>query len=472
MASLPTIESTSVSRPRRWDAVVLGSGIAGLVAAARIGGAGHRVLVVEEEAAGRLYPGLRDPFFLAGARPGGLLDTCLRELTIPLIDRRRIRSGPLSYQVVGPDFRVDIGEGKLSVDELVAWGLAKPDEARVLVRVLSQAADAERDAMLSSPLVQIGRLGGLGRGLGLGRTARLGAHTRGLPSEAARPPRALAPVLAAQCRALSNLATAEPSPEARARLLGSALSGGAAFIDGPPWLAGILRRRVETVYGQFRSLPGDFSLVSVDGQPGVAPRDSREIWLGRVLVIAAPASALVSVLDPDERPDFLELRTARRRVGLHLRVKRSVMPEGMGPRVISVGNPTLPLSGLNLFTLAAFPNPDDSEWLDLVARALVDLEDPAHMEAREAELMDRVRTLFPFAGDGLVRRPVKLPRWDDDGWLEDPPPGVGWPAEIDLRVSSRPPVYRLERAGVAGLGLEGDLLLGWRAGDAIASQLD
>ena len=63
------------------------------------------------------------------------------------------------------------------------------------------------------------------------------------------------------------------------------------------------------------------------------------------------------------------------------------------------------------------------------------------------------------------------PRWDDDAWLEDPPRKLGWPTQIPLRVSSRPPVYRLDRAEVGGLGLEGDLLLGWRAGDAIASEL-
>ena len=58
-----------------------------------------------------------------------------------------------------------------------------------------------------------------------------------------------------------------------------------------------------------------------------------------------------------------------------------------------------------------------------------------------------------------------------DAWLEDPEPGDGWPSEIDLRVSGRPAVYRLDRSQVAGLGVEGDLLLGWRSGDVIASEL-
>ena len=469
MSTLASVADGAEAHARRWDAVVLGSGISALVAAARIGSVGHRVLVVEEEAGRQLFPGLREPFFLAGARPGGVLNTCLRELTIPLIDRRRISSTPLSYQVIGPDFRVDVGEDTVCADELVAWGLAKPEEARSLIHALRQAAETEREIMLASPLVRVRRLRGLRRGRS--RAPGTGQNSRGLPAEAMRPSQALAPVLAAQVRALCNLATADPAPEARARLLGTGLLGGASFNEAPPWLAGILRRRVETVYGEFRSLAGDFSLVALEGQPGVAPRDSDEIWLGRALVLAAPSSALVAVLDPQDRPGFLELRPARRRLGLHLRVRRSVYPEGMGMRVISVGNPTLPLTGLNLCTLAAYPDPEDSDWIDVVASAVVDAEDPATLQRREAELFERVRALFPFSGDGLVRRPVQLPRWDDDGWLEDPRPGTGWPAELDLRVSSRPPVYRLERSAVGGLGLEGDLLLGWRAGDAIASQL-
>ncbi len=79
---------------------------------------------------------------------------------------------------------------------------------------------------------------------------------------------------------------------------------------------------------------------------------------------------------------------------------------------------------------------------------------------------------MPFCGDKLLPIDFVPPGWDsDDGWLEDPPPGTGWPADIDLRLSTRPPIYHLDRAAVAGLGLEGDLLLGWRGGDVIAGEL-
>ena len=63
------------------------------------------------------------------------------------------------------------------------------------------------------------------------------------------------------------------------------------------------------------------------------------------------------------------------------------------------------------------------------------------------------------------------PLWDTDTVLTDPEPGTGWPAECDVRVSSRPPIFALERAWLGDLGFEGDLLLGWRAGDAIADEL-
>ena len=63
------------------------------------------------------------------------------------------------------------------------------------------------------------------------------------------------------------------------------------------------------------------------------------------------------------------------------------------------------------------------------------------------------------------------PRWDDDSLLPDPASGPGWPAEAQLRLATKQPIHHLDRAAVGGLGFEGDLLLGWRGGDAIAADL-
>ena len=59
MVEIPTLDPSEAPRARRWDALVLGSGVAALVAAARISAAGQRVLVVEEEARATLAPALK-----------------------------------------------------------------------------------------------------------------------------------------------------------------------------------------------------------------------------------------------------------------------------------------------------------------------------------------------------------------------------------------------------------------------------
>jgi hypothetical protein len=61
--------------------------------------------------------------------------------------------------------------------------------------------------------------------------------------------------------------------------------------------------------------------------------------------------------------------------------------------------------------------------------------------------------------------------WDDDGLLCDPAGASGWPAPFSTRLSGRLPIHSLDRTRVAGLGFEGDLLLGFRAADAIAAEL-
>jgi len=459
MSRLPPVAGAERLRARRWDALVLGSNIPALVTAARLGAAGQRVLVVEEDAARALHPALREPFFLAGARDGGVLDHCLRALNIPLIDQRRIASEPLAYQILSPKFRIDMGSPSITADELVAWGLCNASTASGLVRVLGEASEAERKAMLAAPLVRSGRR------MGMPRSGVPGSHVRGLPGEAALPEGDCGPVLDAQAAALSNLASAEVAPEARARLLGLALSGGAGFADGPPWLHELLRRRVEAVYGEFRTLKGKFGLV-----PGITIAGTGELWVGRVLVVAAPPQRVAAALDNDERLDFLGQRApSKRRHAVHLRIARDVVPAGMCPRLILMEDALRGGPDSRLISLTAFPNRENTEAVDLVARMRVGTGEDEN--AVEDEIENRIAELMPFSEGKIKRRDFRRPVWDDDDFLDDPGAGSGWPADTDLRLSGRPPIYRLDRSGVAGLGFEGDLLLGWRAGDAIAAEL-
>jgi hypothetical protein len=472
MVEIPLLDPSEAPRARRWDALILGSGISAMVAAARIGAVGQRVLVVEEESRAKLPPAMKEPFFLAGLRDEGVLDACLRALTVPLIDRRRIEAERLAYQIAADPYRLDIGRPALTADELVTWGLAKPDEAHTLIRRLLEASEIERKLLLEATFVRIGRRNPAARsGPGFGN------HKRGLPGDAASASGELGHVIAAQIRTLSNLGQHLPSPEAQARLLGLGLAGGAGFSDEPPWLLDLLRKRVTARYGDIRTLSGRLELVSVSGQPGIRVPRTGEIWLGRRLVLAAPLTSLREAYGDaaaSPPPSLLERRTTRGyRAALLYRVPVALLPEGMGARLILPGggepsNPTL--------TVTAFPCHTHSDQVDLVVRALLDESEKIDRRTATADLQDhveeRLRALMPFTGKGLQRVAVETPQWDsEDGWLEDPKPGSGWPGEIDLRLSGRPPVYHLNRAAVAGLGLEGDLLLGWRGGDAIAAEL-
>ncbi|HME73096.1 MAG TPA: hypothetical protein VKM54_24990 [Myxococcota bacterium] len=468
MRGIGAPSSTAGVRARRWDAIILGGALPGLIAAARLGMDGQRVLVVEEEAAARRHPALREPFHLAGAGSGGILDACLRTLTVPLIDRKKIEADPIAYQLVFPHARIDVGEPQTTAEELVCWGFAKPEEARELVRALLEAAAAERAAMLEASVVRAGGLRALARGASTPRPAR---HGRGLPLEVAAPSPALVPVLDAQVRALSQLAEATPPPEARARLLGSALEGGSAFLPAAEGeLRGLLRRRVQALFGEFRQISGRFQLVAMGNAPGIAVEGSHDVWLGRVLIVNAPRSALAAALTDSSggAPSFLDgPPAARRRACILLRGRRSVLPEGMARRIVCVGDLGQPTDGTNVVTLCVHPSPQGSDIVDLVGSAIVP---PAYTSAAEDQIETALRALMPFSEGVLRREPIRAVQWDED-WPGDPALGEGWPGDTEIRVSSRPPIYVLPRESVASLGFEGDVLLGWRAGDAIRADV-
>jgi hypothetical protein len=279
-----------------------------------------------------------------------------------------------------------------------------------------------------------------------------------MPAEAATAAPELAPFFDAQVRALSNLGEADPGPEARARLLGAVLEGGATFPSAETTLRGLLRARIRALHGDFRSMPGGFELVSADAEPGVAPARSTDLWLGRALVVNVPRGLLAAALRESDAtvPELLDVAEPRvRRARVHLRTRREVIPEGMARRVVRV-------DGERVISIAVYPASPSSDVVDVVASAVA--ADADEIEAAVLELM-------PFCEGRLVRHPVPEPRWDDDDVLEDPPHNAAWPGEVEIRLASRPRVYQLPRAGLAGLGVEGDVLLGWRSAERITADL-
>jgi hypothetical protein len=199
---------------------------------------------------------------------------------------------------------------------------------------------------------------------------------------------------------------------------------------------------------------------------------SDEVWFGRTLLLNAPLGPLTDWLEASGgAPDFLPPRGKLRRRGwAALRMPQECVPEGMARRVLAVANPALPLEGANLVRIAVVPERSGRD-VQVVATYLVP-EGVGDEAILEGEVAESLLALMPFARQAARRAAApQRPRWDDDLALEDPAPGTGWPGEVDLRLLSRPPVYRLPREQVGVLGVEGDFLLGWRAGDAIFGDL-
>jgi hypothetical protein len=469
MRGLPPIASAESHRVRRWDAVILGGALPGLVAAVRIARGGHRVLLLEEKGV-RESPGiLREPFLLTGAGPEEVLGACLRALGVPLIDQRRLVTGETALQIALPNARVDVGRASGTVEELVAWGLAKPEPARRLLSALGEAGDAERRALLQAPIVRAARR--LPRpGLRGAAPQGSGDEVRGLPEIAKTLGGDLGSLLDAVVRALSNHGGTPPSDAARARLLGGVLDGGVTLAGGDEGLLGMVRRRFDALHGESRSLGGPLRFVSVANQPGLSLPHSDEIWAGRALVLNAPRAALAAAVD-GEPPDLLRAPApSHARATLHLRGDRAVLPEAMADRLVRIEDPAAPIGGTNAVCVRVHRGRAGAENVDIMASAVVEAD--AAWAAETSDAIERaVRAVLPFSEGRLARQPQARAEWDGDQLLVDPRRGAGWPQVCDVRLSSRPSVFCLERGGVAGLGLEGDLLLGWRAGDAIAADL-
>lgn len=456
---LPPIAEADAFRVRRWDALILGSALPGLVAAARLAQRGLRVLILEETSVeGDELD--REPFLLSDADPDGVLNECLRALGVPLIDQRRFVSEEVALQICDSERRVDLGRGSHTAEEWSSWGLSTPEQAREWVDSLEQAAEAERQALLRGQLSlratqrARGALGGARRSLG----------ERGWPRSFEQAPDALRTLLDAPLRALSNLGERAPSGEARARLLGGLLRGGVSLSGSGGQLRALLRRRVEALYGEFRGIDAGFRLVSAKGMPGIAVEGSKEIWTGRALILNAPAAAIAAA-QGDDAPELLRAAPIRRRRHtVHLRGPQEQLSPCMAERVVWCDPERQECVALRLFR-----GRRRDERFDLLASVVVDAEGDA-IARGEDRIECALRDLLPFSEGALERAPGRALRWDDDALLADPS-GPTWPEEPELRVSSKPAVYALERAAVGGLGGEGELWLGWRGGDAIGEEL-
>ena len=471
MRGLPAIASNEAHRVRRWDVLILGTALPGLVAAARLGQRGLRVLILQEGATDAKLELAREPWLLVDGGSDGVLFECLRALGVPLIDQRRFDAEDVALQVCDAERRVDLGRAGHTAEEWESWGLCSQSEARSWLQALDDAAERERLELLGGSL----SLGAARRARDAIAAPRRSTGPRGWPAALDAAPPVLRAVLDAPAEALAP-GPGPASPEARARLLGGLLRGGVAA-RGEGLLRGLLRRRVESLYGEIRPIERSFHLVSVSGQPGVAVEGAKEIWSGRALLLNAPPAALAAA-SGEPPPEGLQGAPLRgRRLTVHLQGDPAQLPTPMAERLLwrdaDGGMVALRIhrgqrSGDPFDLFASVRLASDAAAAEPSVRLA---SDAAAAEPSARQRVERcLRDLLPFAADRLEEHPLPERRWDSDAWLGEAPRGA-WPAEPELRLSSRPPIYHLDRFAVAGLGGEGEMWLGWRAGDAIGDEL-
>jgi hypothetical protein len=148
-------------------------------------------------------------------------------------------------------------------------------------------------------------------------------------------------------------------------------------------------------------------------------------------------------------------------VALELRAPTELLPEAMAARLLLLGDG-------HPLRVARYGGRRGSGQTDLLVSTLAPRETP--LEEVRAQLERAVRELAPFCGDALVRRATAAARWDRDD-LVGAADARAPEAPAGLRLSSRPLVVSLERDAAAAHGFEGELLLGWRAGDELRAEL-
>ena len=388
----------------------------------------------------------------------------MRALGVPLVERRGLETEELAYQVLLPEARVDVGSVSLTAEELVAWGLSKPETATGLLHALAEAGRAEGEHLLETDWVRRGALR-VGRSP-VGSSARRLPH--GIPGGLGEAEGDLALFFEAQWRALSGGAHSKPTPESLARLLGASLAGGARFRDHGTTLRGLLRRRLASLHGEIRTLGCPFGLVELGEAPGIARIGPGDAWLGRALVLNAPIHRLAAALRgwDQQVPRLLKGRApTHRRLAVHIRTARESIPEPLAARAILWdGGDDSPIE------IAQHPSDQGIHFVELVLARKVRWD--ADDEVETARILEATAGLLPYdEGRAKLAPPPPRPLWDDDAARMDPARGSGWPEPADIRTPGRQPVFQIPRAELGSLGVEGELLFGWRAGDAIRESL-
>jgi hypothetical protein len=419
----------------RSDVLVLGSTLGSLVAGSYLARSGLRVVLFEEEVHAKRPPVMREPFLLSGLEPKAPISDVLRELGIPLIERRQLVPDALAYQVILPNgARIDVGGGRAALAaDLAAYGVADADTAESWFEEVDALGDAARAQLAQAPR-SAPQTGLTSRLVG----PRMEEH-RGLPL-LPEPPPGLEALVRAQLQATSSVVNAGVAPGAPLLIRG-ARHGAPRLPHAGRGLLDLFRRRFSSFHGETHPV-GAFELA-VDGREvGILLEKGR--YFGRALLIGVPLEPLYRfVSEQGTAPRWIRGGTPPLRLPLTLmRTESSALPIGMGSRVIWAASD----APGDAWSLSRHPDPNDpqTEWLVLSGAG-----------ADRADSQGALGALAPFSSKRLVPvDPGPAPRWDLDA-IE-----LRFPRGASSSVVRRRPHVSLVGAELAPeLGFEGEILL-------------
>lgn len=426
--------------------LVLGSSLGALVAASELARAGLRVVLFEEETHAKRPGALREPFVLTGLGTGEPLDLLMRELSVPLLERRELVREDVALQVVLPGARIDVGGGRAALlRDLDAYGVCAPAVARRWLEEADAAGDEERAALVDGRLVA--SQGGLAE-----RWGALRGHGRARTSELGAPPAELSALVVAQLAACSWLAPPALTP-AGTMVLRSLRDGAFRAPHAGRRFTEIFRRRFLSSHGEIRPV-GAFGLSSDGGEVSVdLPRHR---LFARAALVGGPRALLARhVQEVAPAPRWLRGTPEPVQLPSYLaRAERAAIPVGMASRLVYAGGD----APGDLWWLSRLPDDEDEqvEWIALRGPGAAGRPWEAPLEH-----------LAPFSEGRIV--PVTAgptATWDVDGVdLRFPEP------RQPLVLKRRPLIAAIGPEVAPELGIEGEMLIARQVADQLIERL-
>ncbi len=483
-----------------YDVIVIGSDLSSFIAALLAARYGRKTLLVSEcglddRLAHSGYTFNIDPFPWSGFGPGQVFSKLLSELNIPLPETSRVSPLNPALQVILPEHRIDF---YIDRDALIRdLEREYPGENRQLdalyqsiVKVGETLDRAVRESLVSKDRSLKGLMKScLDMPFFMGEIWRFAQKLRSVEK---RP--SLGSVFDSELTLLSNLHVNHAKPLASAYLLSLPWRGLYYHFGGKHLMVGQLRKRFEDLRGE--TLTGcqveavrAGSRIEVDIRVNGKPAG----LMGQALVISAKSPALEKALSSDRKLSRLARRlrkveTRQYPFTLHLGVDNRGLPDRMGEYVLHVPEPGADAgreTGPFLFLESSVA--DDTALAPRGKRTLTVTSflplSPVGMAEGELKavaegMLQSLEGFLPFLRESIdfmdldcsievSRRyqQVVNPRYRF--------PGLSLPGLMSLPIRSPlPNVFVTGGINFAGLGFEGEVLSGMKAGQLAAGDAE